>query len=107
KAAITWEASSASSQACGGSWGDSSEAWGAASPSAQNCSGTGLLKLLKYSMTDAGVSGEGTQSANALPPNDPAINNAISQRLVMCSRILSPQRSIVGGSVSSENMWPR
>jgi hypothetical protein len=33
----------------------------------QNCSGSGLLNLLKYSITDAGVSGEGTQSANALP----------------------------------------
>jgi hypothetical protein len=54
---------------------------------AQNRSGSGLLKLLKYSMTDAGVSGEGTQSANALPPNNPAINNAISQRLVMCSEL--------------------
>jgi hypothetical protein len=35
-------------------------------------------------MTDAGVSGEGTQSAKALPPNNAAINNAISQRLGMC-----------------------
>src|SRR5262245_49137317 len=37
-------------------------------------------------MTDAGVSGEGTQSAKALPPNNPAIDNATSQNLVMCSR---------------------
>ena len=35
-------------------------------------------------MTDAGVPGEGTQSANALLPNSPAMNNAISQRLNMC-----------------------
>jgi len=35
-------------------------------------------------MTDAGVSGDGTQSAKALSPNGPAMHNAISQRLVIC-----------------------
>ena len=34
-------------------------------------------------MTDAGVSGEGTQSAKALPPSNPAINSPTSQRLIM------------------------
>src|SRR6516162_10363166 len=34
-------------------------------------------------MTDAGVSGEGTQSAKALPPNNPTMNSAISQRWVI------------------------
>ena len=56
-----------------------------ASSLAQNCSGNGLLKFLKYSMTDAGVLGDGIQSAKALPPNNPAINNPTSQRLVMLS----------------------
>src|SRR4029079_5144588 len=35
-------------------------------------------------MTDAGVSGEGTQSAKVLPLNNAAMNSAINQRLVMC-----------------------
>jgi hypothetical protein len=37
------------------------------------------------------VSGEGTQSAKALPPNNPAMNNAISQRLVMLGRTSRPE----------------
>src|SRR4029450_11078394 len=36
-------------------------------------------------MTEAGGAGEGTQSAKALPPDNSAMNNAISQRLVMCA----------------------
>src|SRR6185437_7662860 len=34
-------------------------------------------------MTDAGVSGDGTQSAKAWPLDNPAIDNAISQHLVI------------------------
>jgi hypothetical protein len=37
-------------------------------------------------MTDAGVSGDGTQSAKALSPK-PAISNAIKKRLVMRSEV--------------------
>jgi hypothetical protein len=47
-------------------------------------------------MTDAGVSGEGTQSAKALPPNNPAINNAISQRLVINLPELACQGGVQG-----------
>jgi hypothetical protein len=36
-------------------------------------------------MTDAGVSGAGTQSAKAWPLNNPATENTISQRMVMNS----------------------
>jgi len=36
-------------------------------------------------MTDAGVSGEGTQSAKAWPLDTPAMKNAISQLLVICN----------------------
>ena len=49
-------------------------------------------------MTDAGVSGEGTQSAKALPPSNPAMNSPTSQRLIMLIELppatgWSPQRS--------------
>jgi len=46
-------------------------------------------------MTDAGVSGEGTQSAEALPQSNPATNSPSRQRLIMMTELpatgLSPQ----------------
>jgi hypothetical protein len=71
----------------------------------QNGSGSGLLNCLKYSMTDAGVSGEGTQSAKASLPNNTAVNNnAIGQRLSCRVEVPHIRRLCTQGKFAANNL---